>query len=72
MVNANVLKSKIVLHGDTMSSLADHLGISRQTLTLKVSGANDFNQSEIKSIIIKYGLTPEEVDVIFFGESDES
>ena len=72
MVNANLLKSKIVLHGDTMAILADHLGISRQTLTLKVSGVNDFTQSEIKLIILRYNLTPEETNAIFFGEFDES
>lgn len=72
MVNANLLKSKIVLHGETMATLADYLGISRQTLTLKMSGANDFTQSEIKQIILKYDLTLEETNAIFFGESNES
>ena len=72
MVNANMLKSKMVLHGDNMSMLADYLGISRQTLTLKVSGVNDFNQSEIKMIIMKYNLTPEDTEAIFFGEDNES
>lgn len=72
MVNANLLKSKMVLHGENMSVLADHLDISRQTLSLKVSGVNDFTQSEIKQIILKYDLTLEETNAIFFGESNES
>lgn len=72
MVNVNLLKSKIVLHGDNLTNLADHLKISRQTLTLKISGTNDFNQSEMKQIITKYGLTPEETNAIFFGELDIS
>jgi hypothetical protein len=72
MVNANLLKSKIVLHGDTLASLAEHLGIARQTLTSKMSGTTDFTQSEIKQIILKYDLTLEETNEIFFGESDES
>lgn len=71
MVNANLLKSKMALHGDNKTMLANYLSISRQTLTLKMSGANDFNQSEIKSIILKYDLTPEETEEIFFGEVDE-
>lgn len=72
MVNANLLKSKIVLHGENLAILADHLGITRQTLTSKMSGVTDFTQSEIKQIILRYNLTPEETNDVFFGESDES
>lgn len=72
MINANLLKSKIVLHGENLSILADYLGITRQTLTSKVSGVTDFTQSEIKQIILRYDLTLEETNAIFFGESDGS
>lgn len=66
MVNENLLKSKIVLFGDTLSDLADYIGITRQTLTMKISGVTSFTQPEIKRIIMKYDLTPEETETIFF------
>lgn len=62
----------MALFDDNLITLADHLGISRQTLTLKVDNKSDFTQSEIKKIIIRYKLTPEETEQIFFGDENES
>ena len=67
MVNSKLLRSKMVLFGDTNESLADALNISRQSLSAKINNKSDFWQSEIKFIITRYELTPEEIEQIFFN-----
>lgn len=67
-MNARLLKSKMVLHGDTNVTLAEALGITPQRLSAKLNeweGA-EFTQGEIIIIKDRYDLTPEEVDAIFF------
>lgn len=56
------------LHGDTQEMLADAIGISVQRLNAKINqtGGADFTMSEIRAIKIRYKLTSEEVDDIFF------
>lgn len=68
MLNALLLKSKMVLNGDNNKTLSEFLGISRQTLSYKITGyrGSEFYQSEIFSIKERYNLTPDEVDSIFF------
>lgn len=68
-MNINLFKSKMKLYGDTNSTLAKAIGISQQRLSAKInetSGA-EFTQSEIEKIKIRYELTPEEIDNIFFA-----
>ncbi len=67
-MDVNLLKSKMILHGDTQRALAKYLGISEQRLSAKLNGKNnaEFHQSEILSIKKKYDLTSKEVDDIFF------
>lgn len=72
MIKRNLFNSKMALFNDNLTTLADHLGISRQTLTLKLDNKSDFTQSEIKKIVIRYNLTPEETEQIFFGDENES
>lgn len=67
-LNTRLLKSKMVLCGDTNVTLAEALKISPQRLSAKINeweGA-EFTQSEILIIKDRYHLTPEEVDAIFF------
>ena len=71
MTNTNFLKAKMVLHGDTIQSLAEAIGINRQNLSLKINGKRDFKQSEIAMIRFRYKLTTEEVNAIFFGGGDD-
>ena len=71
--NTALLKSKMVLHNDTMIALADYLGLNRQNASAKVNGKREFKQSEIAKIIRRYKLTDREVRAIFwdgfeFGE----
>lgn len=67
MVNSKMLRSKMVLFGDTNESLAEALHISKQTISAKITGKIDFWQTEIKEIALRYNLTPDEVDKIFFA-----
>ena len=67
MTNTRLLKAKMVLFGDTISTLAAALGINRQNASIKVNGKRDFKQTEIAKIKERYKLTLEEVAAIFFG-----
>lgn len=60
------LRSKMVLHEDTIESLADHLGLSRQTLSSRMNGHSRFKSDEIMSIADRYGLGSDEIVEIFF------
>ena len=66
-MNKNALKAIMALHADTRKTLAAALNISEQTVGDKINGQSDFKQSEIKALINRYKLTPEQVDEIFFG-----
>lgn len=69
-MNARLLKSKMVLYGDTNVTLAKALGITHQRLSAKLNeweGA-EFTQGEIFIIKDRYNLTPDDIDAIFFTE----
>ena len=67
-MNKNLLISKMKLFGDTQKTLAEALGISLTRLNEKINGSNgaEFRMREITLIKIRYDLTAEEVDLIFF------
>ena len=65
-MNKNLFRAIHTAHGDTQKQVAEILGIAEQTLAAKVNGETDFKHSEIKLLIDRYGLTPEQVDQIFF------
>lgn len=67
-MNKNLLRSVMVLHNDTNITLAEYLGISDSTLSLKMNETNgaEFTQGEIKKIIQRYNLTAEQTLQIFF------
>lgn len=71
MINKNLLKSKMVLFGDTNETLADVIGITHNRLSAKINEWNgaEFTQSEIKGIKERYNLTNDEVDKIFFADN---
>ena len=68
-MNTNKLRSVMVLHGDNGVKLARALGISQNSLSKKMTGKSQFTQDEIWQIKERYGLTPVEVDEIFFAQS---
>ena len=68
-MNKELLRSIMVLYGDTNKTLADYLGITEQSLSNKINeNGTEFKQSEIKRIKIRYNLTADQVDLIFFAE----
>lgn len=66
-MQTKLLKMKMLEHGDDVTSLAQYLGIARQTLSSKINGNRDFKQSEIDVIADRYNLTPHEVVSIFLS-----
>lgn len=67
MQNNNLLKATIRERGVTQCHLAKELGISDQSLSLKINGKSDFKLSEIKRLKALLHLTTAEVIGIFFG-----
>ena len=66
-MNKDLLRSIMVLHGDTNKDLADYLGVSEQTVCNKINeNETEFKLSEIKKIKKRYNLTKDQVDLIFF------
>ena len=64
-----LLRSIMVLHGDTNKDLADYLGITEQSVSNKINeNGTEFKQGEIRRIRCRYNLTSEQVDQIFFAE----
>lgn len=67
-MNKDLLRSVMVLHGDTNKSLAAFLGITEQSVSNKINeNGTEFRQGEIGRIKTRYNLTSEQVDLIFFA-----
>jgi hypothetical protein len=72
-MNGSVLKSIMVLNGDTIGSLAEYLGISPQSVSYKINEKVihkkkiEFKQGEIAMIKERYNLSAEQVEEIFFS-----
>lgn len=68
----NILKNKlrgmILYKNDTLPELAKALKMSQVTLSSKMNGKTEFSRQDIMSIKKRYGLTPDEVDNIFFSD----
>lgn len=68
-MNKALLRSVMALHGDTNKDLADYLGISEQSLSKKINeNDTEFKQGEIKRIKVRYNLSADQVDLIFFAD----
>ena len=70
-MNKNMLISKMKLFGDTQKDLAVALGLSLVRTNAKINGTDgaEFTMGEIKIIKIRYRLTADEVDQIFFKDN---
>lgn len=67
-MNKDLLRSVMVLHGDTNRDLADYLDISEQSVSAKINeNGTEFKQGEIAAIRQRYGLTAEQITNIFFA-----
>ena len=63
------LKKVIEEQGIKMSFLAEKMGISRQSLYLKLKGDREFDQGEILSLKNTLHLSDKEFLTIFFGKT---
>lgn len=68
-MNAKLLRSVMLLHGDTNASLAEFLGITEQSVCNKINEkGTEFKQGEITKIKSRYDLDCDMVDRIFFAD----
>ena len=68
-MNAKLLRSVMVLHGDTNGSLAEYLCITEQSVCNKINeNGTEFKQGEIAKIKARYNLDSDMIDRIFFGK----
>ena len=68
-MNSALLRSVMTLHGDTIKDLAKYLGKTEQIVSKKINeNGTEFKQGEISKIKKRYGLTSEQIDLIFFTD----
>lgn len=72
MPNKRLLKSKMVLFGDNVDTLADYLNQSRQNVYNKINGVTVFSLQDVSAISKRYKLTNAETYEIFIKRGDES
>ena len=66
-MNKNLLKSIIYKKGLTIKKVAEMLGITRISLSIKISGKTPFSIKDIKNLRKILGLTDKEIIKIFIG-----
>lgn len=67
-MNRTLLRSVMVLHGDTNKDLAEYLGITEQSISAKINETKtEFKQGEIAKIRDRYDLSADQIEAIFFG-----
>ena len=68
-MNKALLRSIMVLHGETNKDLAEVLGLTEQSVCAKINEnkGSEFKQGEIAKIKEHYNLSAEEVINIFFA-----
>ena len=68
-MTGKLLRSIMVLHGDTNATLAEFLGITEQSVSNKINeNGTEFKQGEITKIKARYNLDSDMVDRIFFAD----
>jgi DNA-binding XRE family transcriptional regulator len=71
-MNNEKLKEVIQDSGVKVSVLADKIGISRQSLHMKLNGERNFDQGEIMSLKTYLHLSDEQFIEIFFNDGVDS
>lgn len=67
-MNGVMLRSIMVLHGDTVRDLAEYLGKTEQSVRKKIAeNGSEFHISEVRKIVDRYHLSREQIDLIFFA-----
>ena len=68
-MNSKLMRSVMMLNGDTNATLAEYLGITEQSVSNKINEkGTEFKQGEITKIKARYNLDCDMVDRIFFAE----
>ena len=71
-MNLVYLNGRIALSRVPIAAIAEKMGLSRQSLYLKMQGKRDFKISEVNKICEILRLTDEEKQLIFFaGKGDK-
>jgi predicted transcriptional regulator len=66
-MNGAMLRSIMVLHGDTNRDIASLLNISEASVSAKINEkGTEFKQGEIAKIKERYNLNAEQIELIFF------
>lgn len=68
-MNKKELKAVMARYGDRYEDLAAFLGIALSSLSNKINGIVSFRQTEISQIVIRYKLSPEDIQKIFFADT---
>lgn len=66
-MDKTALKAKMIINNDTGITLSKALNISETTLSAKLNGKAEFTRKEIAIIKLRYKLTAEEINNIFFS-----
>lgn len=67
-MNIKYLNDRIALSRIPIVALAEQMGISRQSLYLKMKGVRDFKTSEVAKLCDILRLTEEERTLVFFAD----
>lgn len=67
-MNLDYLKSKITEINIPITAIAEKMGISRQSLYLKLDGQREFKASEMEKVCEILRLTNQEKSCIFFAD----
>ncbi len=67
MVNKNELRSVMARHGETVTDLANALGMSYPNLSKKINSHVDWTVSQVGKLKVHYNLSAEDIDRIFFS-----
>lgn len=67
-MDLNYLNGRITLSRIPIVAIAEKMGISRQSLYMKMKGEREFKTSEVTSLCDILRLTDEERTLVFFAE----
>lgn len=67
-MNVKALKARMILQDKTVNQLCAALGICRSTWQRKISGENEFTQSEIAKLRFELDLDEGQTVDIFFNQ----
>ena len=66
MVNKNELRSVMARYGETVTDLANALGMSYPNLSKKINNHIDWTVSQVRKLKEHYSLSTEDIERIFF------